>query len=147
MKITSLPARSAVALTDIAPVVDAAAGTPATQKATVAQLRAAMMPVLVGDITVPAAQPISALAIPWADGAVFTKSLASGGNVFTFAGAASGMCIIVRLTGNAGGSTVTWPTVKWPGGVVPTQTSTGIDVYTFFHDGTDIHGTCVQAMA
>jgi hypothetical protein len=94
-----------------------------------------------------ASVPIAALAIDWTAGAVFTKALATGGNVFTFAGAASGMVIIVRLTGHASGSTVTWPTVLWPGGVAPTQTSTGKDVYTFVHDGTNIYGSVVQAMA
>ena len=45
-KISALPARLAVALTDIVPIVDVASGLPATQKATVAQLRAALMPVV-----------------------------------------------------------------------------------------------------
>mgnify|MGYP006330750103 FL=1 len=55
------------------------------------------------------------------------------------------MVIVVRVTGAA--STLTWPTVKWAGGVAPTQTASGIDVYTFVHDGTSIYGSVVQAMA
>lgn len=94
-----------------------------------------------------AASAVSALAINWLLSGVYTKTLAAGGNTFTFSNAASGMVIVVRLTSNGGGSTVTWPTVKWPGGVAPTQTSTGIDVYTFVHDGTSIYGSVVQAMA
>jgi len=53
----------------------------------------------------------------------------------------------VRLTSNGGGSTVTWPAVEWAGGAAPTQTATGVDVYTFIHDGTLIYGSVVQAMA
>lgn len=92
-----------------------------------------------------AAQAISALSIDWATGTVFTKTLSAGGNTFTFANAASGMCISVRLTGAA--STVTWPTVKWASGAAPAQTASGTDVYTFVHDGTSIYGSAVQAMA
>lgn len=94
-----------------------------------------------------AAVAVAALEINWASGPVHTKTLAAGGNTFTFANQASGMVIVVRLTSNGGGSTVTWPTVLWAGGVAPTQTATGVDVYTFVHDGTSIYGSVVQAMA
>jgi len=94
-----------------------------------------------------AAVAIAALAIDWSLGTVFTKTLSAGGNTFTFSNQASGMVITVRLTSNGGGSTVTWPTVKWAGGAAPTQTSTGTDVYTFVHDGTSVYGSVVQAMA
>ncbi len=92
-----------------------------------------------------AAIAVAALEIDWALGAVFTKTLAAGANTFTFSNQASGMVIVVRVTGAA--STLTWPTVKWAGGVAPTQTASGIDVYTFVHDGTSIYGSVVQAMA
>lgn len=96
-----------------------------------------------GDLN-PAAQTISALNIDWSLTGIFTKTLAAGGNTFTFSNATSGRSIIVRLTSNGGGSTVTWPTVKWKDGTPPTQTATGTDVYTFFHDGTNIYGSVVQ---
>lgn len=92
-----------------------------------------------------AAVAVSAMAIDWSLGQVFTKTLAAGANTFTFANQASGMVIVVRVTGAA--STLTWPTVKWAGGVAPTQTASGTDVYTFVHDGTSIYGSVVQAMA
>ena len=93
-----------------------------------------------------AAAAVSAYAIDWATADVFTKTLAAGANTFTFSNAASGMVKSVRVTGAA--STLAWPgTVKWPGGVAPTQTASGTDVYTFVHDGTDIYGSVVQAMA
>jgi len=92
-----------------------------------------------------AAIAVAAMEIDWALGPVQTKTLAAGANTFTFANQASGMVIVVRVTGAA--STLTWPTVKWAGGVAPTQTASGIDVYTFVHDGTSIYGSVVQAMA
>lgn len=92
-----------------------------------------------------AAIAVAAMEIDWAAGPVQTKTLAAGANTFTFSNQASGMVIVVRVTGAA--STLTWPTVKWAGGVAPTQTASGIDVYTFVHDGTSIYGSVVQAMA
>ena len=101
-------------------------------------------PVINGQIQ-GAAVAVSAMAIDWSLGTVFTKTLAAGANTFTFSNAASGMVIVVRVTGAA--STLTWPTVRWAGGVAPTQTASGTDVYTFVHDGSNIYGSVVQAMA
>jgi len=84
---------------------------------------------------------IAALEINWSLGGVFSKTLAAGANVFTFANATDGWLISVDLTSNGGGSTVTWPTVLWTGGVAPTQTSTGRDLYTFVKRGSGIIGT------
>lgn len=93
-----------------------------------------------------AAQAVAALAIDWATGQVFTKTLGAGANTFTWSNQASGMTIMVRVTGAA--STLTWPSgIRWAGGVTPTQTASGTDVYTFVHDGTSIYGSVVQAMA
>jgi hypothetical protein len=95
-----------------------------------------------------AAVTIAALEIDWAASPVHKKTLASGGNTFTFANAASGMVIVVALKSHGSGSTVTWPTVKWAGGTPPTQsTPDKTDVYTFVHDGTDIYGSVVQDMS
>lgn len=88
---------------------------------------------------------VGAMAIDWTAGTVFTKTLAAGANTFTFSNAASGMVIIVRVTGAA--STLTWPTVRWAGSAPPTQTASGTDVYTFVHDGTNIYGSVVQDMS
>lgn len=101
-------------------------------------------PVINGQIQ-GAAVAVSAMAIDWSLGTVFTKTLDAGANTFTFSNAASGMVIVVRVTGAA--STLTWPTVRWAGGVAPTQTASGTDVYTFVHDGSNIYGSVVQAMA
>ena len=92
-----------------------------------------------------ASVPIPALAIDWAAGTTFSKTLAAGANVFTFTNDADGQLIVVRVTG--AGSTVTWPAVLWAGGVPPVQTPAGADVYTFVRIGVSIYGSVVQGMA
>lgn len=87
-----------------------------------------------------AAVAVAALAIDWAASPVHTKTLAAGGNTFTFSNAASGMVISIRLTADAGGSTVTWPTMKWAGDAAPTFTASKATVVTLMHDGTTIIG-------
>ncbi len=82
---------------------------------------------------------VTAYDIDWSAGRVFTKTLGAGAQVFTFSHALSGRTVRVRVTGAA--STLTWPTVKWPSGVSPTQTASGTDIYTFVHDGTSIYGS------
>jgi len=60
--------------------------------------------------------------------------------------ATSGKSFILLLKQDATGSrTVTWTTVKWPGGTAPTITSTASkqDIYSFFADGTNWYGTTV----
>lgn len=79
--------------------------------------------------------------IDWSAGNVFTKTLASGTNSITFSNAADGQTIQVVFTGSGAGSTIaTWPTIKWPGGTIPTQTSLGTDVYEFVKAGSTIYG-------
>jgi hypothetical protein len=85
--------------------------------------------------------PIAASSIDWAAGSSFSKTL-SANTTFTFANTASGQSITVAVTNTASNYTVTWPTVKWPGDLVPTQ-STGVqtDVYTFKNIGGVIYGS------
>jgi parallel beta-helix repeat protein len=84
---------------------------------------------------------IAASAIDWATGASFSKTL-SANTTFTFLNTASGQSITVAVTNTASNYTVTWPTVTWPGGIAPTQ-STGVktDVYTFKNIGGIIYGS------
>lgn len=100
-------------------------------------------PLPVADTTI-STQAIGASAIDWSTGSVFTKTLGAN-TTFTFSNQTSGQTIVVRLTNTASNYTVTWPTVKWPGGTVPVM-STGAtsDVYTFVYDGTNIYGSYVQ---
>jgi hypothetical protein len=87
---------------------------------------------------------MAALAVDWAEGNSFTKTLASGGNTITFSNDTNGQTITVCLTTHASGSTVTWPAgVKWSGGgAEPTQTATGgaIDIYTLIKINGTVYG-------
>lgn len=92
----------------------------------------------------PATQAISASAIDWATGAVFTKTLGAN-TTFTFSNQTSGQVLTTRITNTASNWTVTWPSVKWPAATAPTQTvGATSDVCTFVYDGTNTYGSCVQ---
>lgn len=69
----------------------------------------------------------------------------SGNTTFTFTSPGSTARLQVELTQDGVGSrTVTWPaTVKWPGGVAPTLTTTpsGVDIIAFWYNGTNYLGT------
>lgn len=100
----------------------------------------------VAQTTVPA-QAVSASAIDWSTGSVFTKTLAAN-TTFTFSNSISGQTIVVRLTNTASNWTVTWPTVRWSGGAAPTMTGGAVsDIYTFVYDGSNIYGSAVQNMS
>lgn len=87
---------------------------------------------------------ISALDIDWRVGSVFSKTLAAN-STFTFSNVADGNVIVVALTNTTSNFTVTWPTVKWAGGVAPVQTvGAKIDVYTFIRVGSVTIGSVVQ---
>lgn len=89
---------------------------------------------------------VSGTSIDWSTGGVFTYTVASS-VTFTFANVTAGRVIKVVITGDAS-HTVTWPTVKWPGGVAPTQTLSKIDVYTFIGMSSGaIMGSAVQNMS
>lgn len=96
---------------------------------------------------VAATTAMGALDVDWSTGNVFSKTLSAGGNTITFSNTSAGQVITVVLTSNGGGSTVTWPTVAWSGGAAPTQTSTGVDVYTFVKVGSTIYGSVVQDLS
>ena len=84
--------------------------------------------------------------IVWSNGAIFTKTLAAGANTFTWSGTTSGQVIYVLVTGAA--STLAWPAgIKWVGGVSPTQTASGVDLYSFINIGGTIYGSRNGAMA
>jgi hypothetical protein len=52
--------------------------------------------------------------------------------IFSNASASGTACSFTLILVNSGGYTVTWPTtVKWSGGVAPTLTATGTDIFTF----------------
>lgn len=57
----------------------------------------------------------------------------------------TGKSFTLYLKTGTGSFTVTWSTVKWPGGTAPTITSTASkqDVFSFFCDGTSWYGVIV----
>lgn len=66
----------------------------------------------------------------------FVSATIAGATQFTFSNPfpstnASGF--VLELT-NGGSATITWPSVKWPGGTAPTLTATGIDILVFITD-------------
>ena len=70
----------------------------------------------------------------------------TGNATITMPTAVSGKSFIMFLRQDATGSrTVTWSTVKWPGGTAPTITATASrqDIYSFFADGTNWYGVTV----
>ena len=71
----------------------------------------------------------------------------TGNATITMPTAVSGKSFIMFLKQDAtGGRTVTWSTVKWPGGTAPTITSTASrqDIYSFFSDGSSWFGVTVS---
>jgi hypothetical protein len=70
----------------------------------------------------------------------------TGTATITMPTATAGKSFILFLKQDGTGSrTVTWTTVKWPGGTAPTITSTASkqDIYSFFADGTNWYGVNV----
>ncbi len=87
-KITDLPASTGLALADVIEVVDDVAGTPASQKATLTQLRAVVVPiVLTADVSG---------TLPVANGGTGIASFGAG--VATFLGTPSGANLASALT-------------------------------------------------
>jgi len=73
----------------------------------------------------------------------------TGNATITMPTAAAGKSFILFLKQDGTGSrTVTWSTVKWPGGTAPTITSTASkqDIYSFFSDGTNWYGITVAKL-
>lgn len=69
----------------------------------------------------------------------------TGSATITMPTATAGKSFLLLLRSGAGSYTVTWTTVKWPGGTAPTITSTAsrMDIYSFYSDGTNWYGTTV----
>ena len=70
----------------------------------------------------------------------------TGTATITMPTVAAGKSFILLLRSGAGSYTVTWTTVKWPGGTAPTITATAskLDIYSFFSDGTNWYGVTVN---
>ena len=87
----------------------------------------------------------TAITIDLTNGTVQIITL-TGNATITMPTATSGKSFIMFLKQDGTGSrTVTWSTVKWPGGTNPTITATASrqDIYSFFADGTNWYGVTV----
>lgn len=90
---------------------------------------------------------VAAEEIDWSAGNYFFKKL-SANTAFTFANADDAMSVTVAVENTTGNYTVTWPTVKWPEGTAPTQTTGAIvDVYSFVNMNGTIYGSAVQNLS
>jgi len=92
----------------------------------------------------------TAVTLALASGTVLSYTL-TGNCTFTMPTATSGTSFIVRLIQDATGSrTATFTSVKWPGGTVPTITttaSTGVDIISFVCIASVWYGNAAQAFA
>ena len=86
----------------------------------------------------------TAITLSLANGTVQIITL-TGSPTITMPAVGAGKSFILYLKTGSGSFTVTWSTVKWPGGTAPTVTSTTsrMDIYSFFSDGTNWYGTTV----
>ena len=88
----------------------------------------------------------SAITLSLANGTEQILTLNSASVTITMPTAVAGKSFVIFLKQDATGSrTVTWTTVKWPGGTAPTITATASkqDIYSFFSDGTNWYGVTV----
>jgi hypothetical protein len=87
----------------------------------------------------------TAITLDLANGTVQIITL-TGNATITMPTATSGKSFIIMLKQDAtGGRSVTWSTVKYPGGIAPTITATASrqDIFSFFADGTNWYGTTI----
>jgi hypothetical protein len=87
----------------------------------------------------------TAITIALTNGTVQIITL-TGNATITMPTATAGKSFIIMLKQDAtGGRSVTWSTVKYPGGTAPTITSTASrqDIFSFFADGTNWYGTTI----
>jgi hypothetical protein len=78
---------------------------------------------LVGNAPVNLGNLTGTINIDWSQGQMFYGTL-TGNTTFTFSNATSGQTIIIDVAQTGTNTfTVTWPTMKWPAGTMPTMTT------------------------
>lgn len=80
--------------------------------------------------------------IDWSLSNTFSKTLSSSPTL-TFSNTQAGQMITIAIT-NGASWTITWPTITWMNGVVPVQTPSKTDIYSFIKIGSIIYGTAAQ---
>jgi hypothetical protein len=126
-KITALDAIASVATADLLPIVDDPSGTPVTKKATVAQVRTALMPVsLTADVTG---------TLPAANGG-FAADISAQSGVPLFA---TGVATFTSTSGTGNFARVTSPTFVTP--TLGAATATSVATTNFTLAATSMHAT------
>ena len=74
--------------------------------------------------------------IDWTAGPLH-KSTLTGNVTYTFTAPEAPCFLQIKVVQGSGPYTITWPTIKWAGGVTPilSQTNGATDIYTFYYDG------------
>nr|AKH46386.1 hypothetical protein [uncultured marine virus] len=89
--------------------------------------------------------------IDWGLGNKYNFTFGAQNDTFTFTAPTSpGNFILKMVQDGTGSRTATWPaTVKWPAGTAPTLTTAGggIDIISFYYDGTNYYGNSSLAFA
>jgi hypothetical protein len=89
--------------------------------------------------------------INWMAGNKVNFQFGAQNETFTFSDPSGATNLLLKIRQDGVGSrTITWPgSVLWPGGIAPTLTTTssGIDVVSFYFDGTDYLGAASLAFA
>jgi FlaG/FlaF family flagellin (archaellin) len=86
--------------------------------------------------TVTVTESAGAASINWASGSAFYLALNANCTI-SFSGAQDGQVITVLILNTGSNYTVTWPTIKWPGGSAPVQTTGAhYDLYTLVYNAT-----------
>ena len=81
--------------------------------------------------------------IDWTDGNFHKFTFGAGNETLTFTNPSLiGDLTLIIVQDSVGSRTITWPTVKWEGGVSPTLTTAAnsIDIIKFIYDGTNYYG-------
>lgn len=87
--------------------------------------------------------------INWNNGQNQTRTLTSSGSL-TLSNPVNGATYKLRIVqGGSGSYTITWPTIKWAGGVAPTlSTAVGAeDIITLYYNGTSYYGQAATGFA
>lgn len=87
--------------------------------------------------------------INWSSGQNQTRTLTSSGSI-TLSNPVNGATYKLRVVqGGSGSYTITWPTIKWAGGVAPTlSTAVGAeDIVTLYYNGTSYYGQVATGFA
>lgn len=76
----------------------------------------------------------------------YHKSTLTGNVTYTFTAPTAPAIIQLKVVQGASAFTITWPTIKWAGGITPVGSTVNgaVDIYTLYYDGTSYWQKGVQ---